>query len=211
MAMTDDPLRLAVALLARLVLDALDDVGGLDLGLVLERADQLLARLLGGQPGDVLEPLADLAGLALELLVAVVGHALAAGEGLLAPGEVAVALVLLLLALVEGVFLLGEAALDRLELGAALARRGLELGAGDEQLLLGDELGFADLRLAFAARLLEQAVGLAVRLGDGLPRRAPALEPGESQRGQRRDQAPGDPQNGHHPNTPGRGDDGEAG
>ena len=51
----DDALGLPAGLLAGLVLDALDDVGGLDLGLVLHHPHQLLARLLGGEAGDLLE------------------------------------------------------------------------------------------------------------------------------------------------------------
>jgi len=144
-----------------LVLDALDDVGGLDLGLVLHHPHQLLPRLLGGEAGDLLELGALLVHHPLELRLALLDALLAAdqravelGELLVAPGE-------LLAALVEAVFFLGEAALLDLQLRAPFAGDLLELATRLQQLLARGDLGLAHLGLALPPGVLDDLIGLA--------------------------------------------------
>ncbi len=197
------PVRLTVALLARLVLDSLDQVGGLEPGVVLERADQLLARLLRREAGDLLELRARLARQAVGLARPLLDRLLAAGERLLAPGELLVALALLLEPLVERVFFLGQPLLDRFELLASLAGGVLEFGARGEQLLLRRELRLADLGFAFALGFLEQALGAAASVGElGL---APAADrrPAKSDDREGDHGRTGDQQNFRHGSTPG--------
>ena len=110
----DDALRLLVGLLAGLVLDPLDDVRGLDAGVVFEQADQLLARLLGGQAGDLLELGALLGEHAVEVGLLLFEPLLARCDGAVELAELLVALAQLVGPLVEGVFLLGEPPLERL-------------------------------------------------------------------------------------------------
>ncbi len=162
----DDPLRLPGGLLAGLVLDPLDDVGRLDLGLVLHDADQLVARLLGGEAGDLLETAALLLHHPVEVAFLLFEGLLAAGQGAVELVELLLPLGLLVGLLVEVVFLLGEAPLEGLQLGAPLARRRLEFAAGLEELLLGGHVGFAQTGLALPPRVFEDAVGFALRLGE---------------------------------------------
>jgi hypothetical protein len=186
----DDPLRLARGLLAGLVLDPLDDVGGLDPRLVLHHLDQLFLRLLGGQAGDLLELGALLVEHAAELGLALLHPLLAGGDRAVELGELLVAAGELLPPLVEAVFLLGEAALLDLELGTPLARYLLELAARLEELLARGHLGLAHLGLAVALGVLDDLVGLAMRgrqdaLGL-LAQRAPAEPEHEDRDGQGR-------------------------
>jgi hypothetical protein len=66
---------------------------------------------------------------------------------------------------IEPDLLLGQPLLDLLELLPPLTGGVLELAARREQLLLGRQLRLADLRLAFAARLVEQALGALAGVG----------------------------------------------
>src|SRR6185295_8077120 len=160
----DDALRLPAGLLAGLVLDALDDVGGLHAGVVLHHPHQLLARLLGGQAGDLLQ----LGPLFLEhrlhLDLALLDAFLAAGERAVELGELLVPPRQVLGLLLEAVLFLGEAPLLGLELGAALARHRLELGAGLEELFLGGDVRLAQAGLARALGVLDQLLRFALRL-----------------------------------------------
>ncbi len=147
-------------------------MGRLHPRLVLERAGELLLRLLRGETGDALElgalrldQLGELALAGLDLLLAL-------GDRLFARADLALALGLLGEPLVEVVLLLGQPALQRLELVAALARGLLELVARRQQLLLGRQLGLAQLGLLLALRLFENLRRLAPRLGDAPTRRA---------------------------------------
>src|SRR6185295_9562228 len=190
----DDPLRLPVRRLVRLVLEPLDDVRGFHPGLVLERAHQLLARLLRGQARQMLELAA--------LLFAHPGDlGLLDFEGLLAPDQGALGLEHLLLTLadlvaplVEAVFLLGQPALDGLELGPALPRNGFELAPGQEQLLLRLQLRLADLVLALALGVGQDLN--AALLGVGAETSGFAPPPTEQEIGNRdRDQVEGRDEN----------------
>ena len=66
----DDLLGLAVGLLARLLLDQADVLGGLVLGLIHHLLDQLLARLVARQAGRLLELLAGSVDHLIELRLA---------------------------------------------------------------------------------------------------------------------------------------------
>ncbi len=160
----DDPLGLLVGLLAGLVLDALDDVGGLDAGLVLHHPHQLFARLLGGQAGDLLELAPLLLEHALELALTLLGVLLADRERAVELGQVLVPAGEIVGPLFEVVFLLGEAALLHLELRPALAGELLELAARLEKLLLGGDLGLAHLGFALAPGVFHDRRGVLARL-----------------------------------------------
>ena len=105
----------------------------------------------------------------LQLLVSTRDGALAQGQRALAPAEVTIAIVELLLTLFGRVFFLGESPLEPLELAAALARGVLELGARLEQLLLGGQVGFFELRLGVARRRFAQPLGFALRVVEDAP------------------------------------------
>ena len=153
------------AVLARLVLDALDDVRRLEARLALHAADQLVLGLLAGEAGDLLELGALLGGEAGELGGLLLGGFLAGLDLLLPARDLALLLDHLIQPLVERVLLLGEPPLDRLELLAPGARRLLELAARLQQLLLGRQIGLAPLGLGLARRVLEPLLRFAPGLG----------------------------------------------
>ena len=156
----DDPPRFLRGLLVGFLLDAADEAGGLEPGLVLDGFDEVALGVDRRQARDLLEPLAlllddrlDLGALVLEALLLVAEGLFLAGVVLLAPlllDELAVEVLLFLLdPLLEAGDLLPPG-LDRL----------VELDPGREDLFLGLDVGFPDLRLGLLAGLGERTVGL---------------------------------------------------
>ena len=92
--------------LVGLGLDALDDVGRVELGFVLDPADQLLLGLLGGEAGDLLEPVALLVDETLQLVLAIFELFLAVAEATVALLDLVGSGLDLLGLLVEVLFLL---------------------------------------------------------------------------------------------------------
>jgi hypothetical protein len=142
----------------------LDQVGGFDARLVLDDADQLVAGLLGGEAGDLLEPRPFLLDHLLELDLPLLHAFFAAGQRAVELMEVLLALGELVPLFVEVVFLLRQPPLERFELGAPLAGHRLELGAGLEKLLLGGNIGLAQAGLALPLGVLDDPFGVELRL-----------------------------------------------
>ena len=156
-------------MLARLVLDALEQPRRLHPRVALHHPHQLFLGLLRGEAADLLQPLAlllhqlvELDALLLHLQLELVELALALAQLGLAPLDRP------LLAR-EVVVELGDATLLLVELGALLRRHLLELAAGLEQLLLGGELALAQLGGHLPLGVVEDAgrfdLGLLLLLG----------------------------------------------
>ncbi len=163
---THEPLRLAIALFARLVLDPFHQMRGVHARFVFEPTGELVLGLLRRQPRDLLESSALLAEQAVDLDLLAADLLLAGGEAAISGQELLVALIELTQPLVEAVFLLGEAALQVLELAAARSGCGFEFRAGLEELFLGGELTLFELGFAVPPRLFAHARGFALGFGE---------------------------------------------
>jgi hypothetical protein len=160
----EDLLGLLVAQLGGFTLDALDDVRGFELGLVLHAMDQLALRLLGGEAGDLLELVALRVDELVELALFRVDAFLAVVEGAVALLDLGDAGVDLLGLLVEALFLLLEALLDGFDLVATLLRLLVELRAHLEELFLRLQIGFLDAPRGLLVGVIDDALGAFARL-----------------------------------------------
>jgi hypothetical protein len=154
------PVRLLVGLLARLVLDALDQVAGR----ARLSSGRGRASFWRGQPGDLLS----------RLRCSPTSRSTSTSfDATFAPGQgdrgrrFLVALVELAQALV-GLSSFWVRRRSGFELAAPRPRGGFELGAGLEELLLGRELALFELGLAVPPRLFAHAGGFALGLGETL-------------------------------------------
>jgi len=155
-----------VAELVGFRLDALDDVRRLELGLVLDSADQLALGLFDRQAGDLLELVPLFLDETSEVRLVLLQAALAIVDGLIAPLNLGHAAVDLLGLLVERLFLLLDALLDDLDLVTPLLGLAVEVRAHLQKRLFGLEVRFLHLVFGRLARVLDDPLGRTAGLID---------------------------------------------
>jgi len=166
----DDLLRLALGISPRRLANLAQRVGGVGVGLLLEPANQLRLRVLGGHAGHLLEAAALLAQQTFQLLLSRLHHLLAAPKVAGATADVAVALLDGIGAALQGALALADPTLLRLDAASPVAELLLcRLSQLDQLFLAGKHGGLAE-RLGLTLGVLDGALGYFVggRLGGAL-------------------------------------------
>ena len=147
-------------------LDALHDVRGFELRVVLDAFDQIALRFFSGETGDLFDAMTLLFDERVELGFALDHFLLAIRERAVALLDFRHARVELLRLFVEGFFLLLKAPFGGLQLLATFLSFAIEIRSHLEQFFFRFEVSFLDLRLGGFPRVFDDAVGVAAGLGD---------------------------------------------